>query len=45
MVAAGGADDRTRSRAIKDPEDALGEGREQMEGVDPGFEARNKACT
>lgn len=43
-VAAGGSDDGTRVRAIRDPADVLGEDREEMGGVDPSVKASNTAC-
>lgn len=43
-VAAGGADYGTRGKAIRDPAEALGEGRDKTGGVHPGIETSNIAC-
>lgn len=45
IVVAKGAHNWTRGRAIKDPTNALREGREEIGGVDPSIEASNAACT
>lgn len=44
MVAAGRANDRTINRAIRDPVDVLGEGREETGRVNPSINTRNVAC-
>lgn len=43
MVAVGGVNNRTRGRAISDPEDALGEGRDKIGGVKLGVKTSKAA--
>lgn len=43
-VTAGGADDGMIDRATRDPEDTLGEGGEEIGGVEPNADASNVTC-